>query len=293
MRCHSGRAKRDERNIVVIALMRDRAVGTFGSSDREARRFSRPSMGVFSRAKAATSTTSTTEESAPPSSSPPVLPPGSLFGRPPPRPPLRNPGWRERVAEHTGMSFAAGLASGAGYALYTERLDFAPAIAAVAGNVTLVGCSFACAKEATRLVRQKDDWVNSFTGGGIVGSACATAWRGRPYSPAGALAFGAVAGGTHFLFDPSNTEWLCKVAGFRSITKPDGEVDWVTPQWFPIRRVSDDELEVNEIEFQMRVAAVLDGRVDAKEAERVRLEYRSRRAREKARRAGKARGEEK
>jgi hypothetical protein len=43
----------------------------------------------------------------------------------------------------------------------------------------------------------------------------------------------------------------------------------------------------------MRVAAVLDGRVDAKEAERVRAEYRSRRAREKARRAGKARGEEK
>jgi hypothetical protein len=191
------------------------------------------------------------------------------------------------------MSFAAGLASGAGYALYTERLDFAPAIAAVAGNVTLVGCSFACAKEATRLVRQKDDWVNSFTGGGIVGSACATAWRGRPYSPAGALAFGAVAGGTHFLFDPSNTEWLCEVAGFRSITKEDGEVDWVTPAWFPIRRVSDDELEGNEIEFQMRVAAVLDGRVDKKEAERVRLEYRSRRAREKARRAGKARGEEK
>jgi hypothetical protein len=70
-------------------------------------------------------------------------------------------------------------------------------------------------------------------------------------------------------------------------------VDWVTPAWFPIRRVSDDELEGNEIEFQMRVAAVLDGRVDAKEAERVRLEYRSRRAREKARRAGKARGEEK
>ena len=54
-------------------------------------------------------------------------------------------------------------------------LTFTPAIAAVAGNVTLVGASFACAKEATRLVRQKDDWVNSFTGGALVGSACATA----------------------------------------------------------------------------------------------------------------------
>ena len=114
-------------------------------------------MGVFSRPKAATSTADDAATPRPP----PRPPVGSLFGRPPPRPPLRNPGWRERVAEHTAWSFAAGLASGAGYALYTESIDFAPAIAAVAGNVTLVGCSFACAREVTRLVRQKDDWVNS------------------------------------------------------------------------------------------------------------------------------------
>ena len=245
-------------------------------------------MGVFSRPKAATSTTSTTEDVTISASSPPALPPGSLFGRPPPRPPLRNPGWRERVAENTAWSFAAGLASGAGYALYTERLDFAPAIAAVAGNVTLVGASFACAKEATRLVRQKDDWVNSFTGGALVGSACATAWRGRPYSPAGAAAFGAFAGGAHFLLDPANTEWLSERAGFTSVRRADGGVDWIAPAWFPVRRVSDEELEANEIEFRMRVDAVLDGRVDAREAERVRAEYRERREREKARRAGEA-----
>ena len=242
-------------------------------------------MGVFSRPKAATSTA---DDAATPSSSPTPPPGGSLFGRPPPRPPLRNPGWRERVAEHTAWSFAAGLASGAGYALYTESIDFAPAIAAVAGNVTLVGCSFACAREVTRLVRQKDDWVNSLTGGAVVGSACATAWRGRPYSPAGAAVFGAAAGGAHFLLDPANTEWLCARAGFKSVRKRDGGVDWVTPAWFPVKRVSDEELEANEIEFQMRVAAVLDGRVDAKEAERVRAEYKRRREREKARRAGEA-----
>ena len=173
-------------------------------------------MGVFSRPKAATSTA---DDAATPSSSPTPPPVGSLFGRPPPRPPLRNPGWRERVAEHTAWSFAAGLASGAGYALYTESIDFAPAIAAVAGNVTLVGCSFACAREVTRLVRQKDDWVNSLTGGAVVGSACATAWRGRPYSPAGAAVFGAAAGGAHFLLDPANTEWLCTQVGFKSVPK--------------------------------------------------------------------------
>ena len=240
-------------------------------------------MGVFSRPKAATSTV---DDAATPSSSPTPPPGGSLFGRPPPRPPLRNPGWRERVAEHTAWSFAAGLASGAGYALYTESIDFAPAIAAVAGNVTLVGCSFACAREVTRLVRQKDDWVNSLTGGAVVGSACATAWRGRPYSPAGAAVFGAAAGGAHFLLDPANTEWLCTQVGFKSVPKADGGVDWVTPAWFPVKRVSDAELDANEIEFQMRVAAVLDGRVDAKEAERVRAEYTRRRERDRARRAG-------
>jgi hypothetical protein len=240
-------------------------------------------MGVFSRPKAATSTA---DDAATPSSSPTPPPGGSLFGRPPPRPPLRNPGWRERVAEHTAWSFAAGLASGAGYALYTESIDFAPAIAAVAGNVTLVGGSFACAREATRLVRQKDDWVNSLTGGAVVGSACATVWRGRPYSPAGAAAFGAAAGGAHFLLDPANTEWLCERVGFKSVPKADGGVDWVTPAWFPVKRVSDTELDANEIEFQMRVAAVLDGRVDAKEAERVRAEYTRRREHDRARRAG-------
>ena len=65
-------------------------------------------------------------------------------------------------------------------------------------------------------------------------------------------------------------------------------MDWVTPAWFPVKRVSDAELDANEIEFQMRVAAVLDGRVDAKEAERVRAEYARRRERDRARRAGKA-----
>ena len=111
----------------------------------------------------------------------------------------------------------------------------------------------------------------------MVGSACATVFRGRPYSPAGALLFGSLAGGTHFLLSPANTEFLCELAGFQSIKKRDGSIDWVTPPWFPIKRVSDDELQSNEIEFQMRVAAVLDGRVDAKEAEKIREEYRRRR----------------
>lgn len=118
-------------------------------------------MGVFSRPKAETSSSDDRAAAVPIM---PALSPGSLFGVSPPRPPLRNPGWQERIAEHTFCSFAAGLASGAGYALYTESLDFAPAIAAVAGNVTVVGTAFACVKETTRLVRQKDDWVNSATG---------------------------------------------------------------------------------------------------------------------------------
>ena len=195
-------------------------------------------------------------------------------------------GWRERVAEHTAWSFAAGLASGAGYALYTESIDFAPAIAAVAGNVTLVGCSFACAREVTRLVRQKDDWEFP-DGAPSWGARAPRAWRGRPCSPAGAAVFGAAAGGAHFLLDPANTEWLCTQVGFKSVPKADGGVDWVTPAWFPVKRLG-RELDANEIEFQMRVAAVLDGRVDAKEAERVRAEYARRRERDRARRAGKA-----
>ena len=104
----------------------------------------------------------------------------------------------------------------------------------------------------------------------------------------GAAAFGAFAGGAHFLLDPANTEWLSERAGFTSVRRADGGVDWIAPAWFPVRRVSDEELEANEIEFRMRVDAVLDGRVDAREAERVRAEYRERREREKARRAGEA-----
>ena len=90
-----------------------------------------------------------------------------------------------------------------------------------------------------------------------------------PYSPAGALAFGAVAGGTHFLFDPANTEWLCALAGFRSIKKPNGEVDWVTPAWFPVRRVSDDELA------KWKLAVVSFGRVEyLEDADIVRTRFR-------------------
>ena len=120
----------------------------------------------------------------------------------------------------------------------------------------------------------------------MVGSACATVFRGRPYSPAGALAFGSIAGGTHFLLSPENTEWLCELAGFQSIKKRDGSIDWVTPNWLPIKRVSDETLQSNEIEFQMRVAAVLDGRVDAKEADKIRQEYRRRREVEDSRSKG-------
>jgi hypothetical protein len=196
---------------------------------------------------------------------------------------LRNPGWQNRIAEHTAWFFATGLACGSAYALYTETLNFAPAIAGVTGNVTLVGTAFACVKETTRLVRQKDDFVNSLTGGAVVGSACATAWRGRPYSPAGALVFGLAAGGVHFLLDDDNTEWMSRMVGFKVLKKADGAVDWVTPDWFPVKRVSDEALESNEIEFQMRVAAVLDGRVDAREADRVREEYRRRREAERTR----------
>ena len=52
------------------------------------------------------------------------------------------------------------------------------------------------------------------------------------------------------------------------IDKPDGTKDWVTPQWFPIRRVSDDELESNEIDFQLRVNAVIEGRMTPEDAEK-------------------------
>ena len=61
---------------------------------------------------------------------------------------------------------------------------------------------------------------------------------------------------------------------------------WVTPAWFPIRRVSDDELEANEIDFQLRVNAVIEGRMTSEEAEKVRAEYQERRRLEKLRRDG-------
>ena len=131
--------------------------------------------------------------------SPPPLKSGGfaasgLFDAPAPRGVLTNPGWRDRVLEGTAWSFAAGLVGGAGHALYHAELDFAPHIAAVAGNVTLVGATFLCCREMTRLVRQQDDWINSATGGALAGSALATAFRGRPYSPAGALLVGGLAG---------------------------------------------------------------------------------------------------
>ena len=138
--------------------------------------------------------------------SPPPLKSGGfaasgLFDAPAPRGVLTNPGWRDRVLEGTAWSFAAGLVGGAGHALYRAELDFAPHIAAVAGNVTLVGATFLCCREMTRLVRQQDDWITSATGGALAGSALATAFRGRPYSPAGALLVGGLAGGIHFAMD--------------------------------------------------------------------------------------------
>ena len=76
-------------------------------------------------------------------------------------------------------------------AAYAEELNFAPAIAAFAGNAALVGAGFHLSREMTRLVRQRDDWINSCVGGAVAGSAVATAFRGRAYSPAGAAAYDA------------------------------------------------------------------------------------------------------
>ena len=84
------------------------------------------------------------------------------------------------------MGFAGGLGVGAMRAAYAEELNFAPAIAAFAGNAALVGAGFHLSREMTRLVRQRDDWINSCVGGAVAGSAVATAFRGRAYSPAGA-----------------------------------------------------------------------------------------------------------
>ena len=224
----------------------------------------------------------------PPPTAPPPAPPVPLFGVPPPRPPLRNPGWDRRVFEGTLWSFAGGLGVGAMRAAYAEELNFAPAIAAFAGNAALVGAGFHLSREMTRLVRQRDDWINSCVGGAVAGSAVATAFRGRAYSPAGAAALAALATAGHLALDPdpSVTAGWMRLCGFRTVPKADGELDWVTPAWFPIRRVSDDELEANEIEFQMRVRAVLEGRVSAEDAEKVREEYRRRRDAERRRKTG-------
>lgn len=82
-------------------------------------------------------------------------------------------------------------------------------------------------------------------------------WRG-PYFK-GALLFATIAGGAHF-FVEADAAGVYKAVGFKVIQKEDGSADWVTPPWFPIRRISDDDLESNEIEFQMRVNAVIEVR---------------------------------
>ena len=204
--------------------------------------------------------------------------------------PLRNPGWETRIAEGTLLSFGAGLAGGAAYCVYHESLDFTHNIAAIAGNVTIAGVAFLSAKELTKLVRQEDDWINSATAGALVGSQLAVMQRGPRYSAAGAALCGGVAGGIHYLWDAdkegSEAGSLWRAMGFRAVVDPStGEVtgDWVTPRWFPVRRLSDAELETNEINFQMRVQSVLDGRLSEEEAARVREEYRRRRRAEGAR----------
>ena len=126
----------------------------------------------------------------------------------------------------------------------------------------------------TRLVRQEDDFINSVVGGALSGSIVARAYRGHAYSPSGALLFAVICGGTHLLYDANESGSLYRSIGWEMT--PDGK-DWITPKWFPIRRVTDEELETNEVEFQLRVKAVLDGRLTEEEAEKVRGEYRARR----------------
>eukprot|EP00740_Mantoniella_antarctica_P019296 CAMPEP_0198680716 /NCGR_PEP_ID=MMETSP1468-20131203/5361_1 /TAXON_ID=1461545 /ORGANISM="Mantoniella sp, Strain CCMP1436" /LENGTH=203 /DNA_ID=CAMNT_0044421391 /DNA_START=196 /DNA_END=803 /DNA_ORIENTATION=- len=194
------------------------------------------------------------------SPSPPTSPPPvtnlSTPGTPPPAP-LRNPGWQRRIVEGTTGGFVAGLAGGALYAIYNEKLNVAPVIAGTAGNFTLVTATFLGCRELTRLMRQTDDWMNSAVGGALSGSMCGRALYGSAHSISGALLFGTVLGGVHFLSEEDASGDLYKLVGFQAIERADGTKDWVTPGWFPIRRISDRELEANEIEFKLRVAAVL------------------------------------
>ena len=195
--------------------------------------------------------------------------------------PLRNPGWETRIAEGTLWSFATGLAGGAAYCVYHESLDFSHNIAAIAGNVTIAGVAFLSAKELTRLVRQTDDWMNSATAGAMVGSQLAVMQRGPRYSAAGAALCGGVAGAIHYAWESDKgSDSLWRALGFRAVIDPrTGQAtdDWVTPRWFPVRRLTDAEAETNEINFQMRVQSVLDGRLSEEEAAGVREEYRRRR----------------
>ena len=178
-------------------------------------------------------------------------------------------------------SFATGLAGGAAYCVYHESLDFSHNIAAIAGNVTIAGVAFLSAKELTRLVRQTDDWVNSATAGAMVGSQLAVMQRGPRYSAAGAALCGGVAGAIHYAWESDKgSDSLWRALGFRAVVDPRTGLttdDWVTPRWFPVRRLTDAEAETNEINFQMRVQSVLDGRLSEEEAAGVREEYRRRR----------------
>ena len=209
--------------------------------------------------------------------------------------PLRNPGWETRIATGTLWSFATGLAGGAAYCVYHESLDFSHNIAAIAGNVTIAGVAFLSAKELTRLVRQTDDWVNSATAGALVGSQLAVMQRGPRYSAAGAALCGGVAGAIHYAWESDKgSDSLWRALGFRAVIDPrTGQAtdDWVTPRWFPVRRLTDAEAETNEINFQMRVQSVLDGRLSEEEAAGVREEYRRRRRAEGGARAAQLRGE--
>ena len=174
-------------------------------------------------------------------------------------------------------SFATGLAGGAAYCVYHESLDFSHNIAAIAGNVTIAGVAFLSAKELTRLVRQTDDWMNSATAGAMVGSQLAVMQRGPRYSAAGAALCGGVAGAIHYAWESDKgSDSLWRALGFRAVIDPrTGQAtdDWVTPRWFPVRRLTDAEAETNEINFQMRVQSVLDGRLSEEEAAGVREEY--------------------